>query len=870
MNWWGRNRSEVDERINEEFSFHIEQRAADLEREGLSREEAVRKARKEFGPVDRYKEAARGVWFVRAWNDFKADVRFGLRMLGKSPAFTVAAILTLTLAIGVNSAVFSAVYGILYRPLPFFEADRIALIYLHFSPQNNPRGTMSLADFVDVRDSTKSFEQVAVFSGGRADLRGGNAEAEQVASASVSADFFSVLGLSPLRGRTFRAGEDSGSSPNLAIISESLWERRFHNDEGVIGSVIEVNGRPHTVIGVVKSSYGVPRTNAEIWSNLHINPTRRGPFFFRGLGRLRPGVTMEQAQAEMNALGKRIETASPTGYKNLQIPIERLREGLTFAVRPALLMMFGAVLIVMAIATVNIANLLLARASVRQQEIAIRTSLGASRARLAQQMLTESIVLSLLGAMGGLVLAYWLIHLFKTADLNIPLTYGVTLDWRVVAFCVTLSVITAVVFGSVPAISASKPRFTTLRSVSASSLEGRRGHSVLVTAELALCLVLLVGAGLLLRSFMRLQEVSTGATAPERSVLTLQVSPNIAPSQDQDATLRATMRFYQTAVERVSQLPQVRMAAVSDSLPPHLSAEDDTFAIAGIPWTDKDFPSTACPRVSPGYFSALGVPLLRGRLFNERDVENSAPVVIISRSLAQRYFGEQDPIGRRLKQSGPNLGSPYMEIVGVVDDVKYWGLNSDVNNAYYTPFTQNPTDAMYLVVRTDGNAAAAALDVQRAVREIDKEAVIRRVLTLGDLVDESTVQPRLRATLLASFAALALVLGAIGTYGVIAYSVTQRYREFGVRLALGAPRANIFSLVLREGIKLTTIGIVIGLIMSFAVTRTLSSFLFGVSANDIGAVAGAAILLVSVALAATLPPAARAVRIDPMEAIRCE
>jgi len=862
-------RSELDARMNEEFLFHIEQRAADLERSGLTREEALRRARIEFGSADKHKEAARGVWFARAWHDFLADVRFGSRILVKSPAFTLAAVITLALAIGVNSAVFSAVYGILYRPLPFHNADRVAMIYLHFSPQNNPRGTMSLADFLDIRDSSKAFDKVAAVTNGRADLRGAE-EPEQVASASVSADFFSVLGLEPLRGRTFRAGEDTGSATNLVVISESLWTRRFHRDEGVIGRTLEVNGRPATIIGVVASSYGVPRGNPELWENLHIAPTRRGPFFFRGLGRLRDGVSIEQAQAEMSALASNLNHATPRFYRDLQIHIEPLRTALTFAVRPALLMMFGAVLIVMLIAIVNIANLLLSRASVRQQEIAIRTSLGAGRARLVQQMLTESVLLALLGAAAGLVLAYWTVGVFKSTDLGIPLMYTVTLDWRIVLFTVVVSLVAAIAFGLIPAMQSSRPQATALRGRSGTPGERHLGHSLLVVGELALCLTLLVAASLLLRSFLRLQQVDTGATAPETNVLTMQVSPKPIVTKDPNAAAVASITFYRSILERLRTMPQLRTVAVSDSLPPQLTAEDDSFVIAGIPWNDKDFPSTALPRVSAGYFDALGIPLLRGRAIDARDTETSPPVTVISKSLAKRYFGDQDPLGHRLKASGPGDGSPFMEIVGVVDDVKYWGLNNESAMAYYIPFTQNAAQTMYVVVRTDGPATRVAQDLQAAIREIDREAVVRRVMTLEDLVNESTAQPRFRTTLLGSFALLALLLAAVGTYGVIAYTVTQRTREFGIRLALGSPRAKVLALVMSHGFRLTAVGIVMGLLASLAISRLLKAFLFGVAPHDLLGTMAAVLLLLMVAGLATFLPALRAVRINPLDAIRYE
>jgi putative ABC transport system permease protein len=350
----------------------------------------------------------------------------------------------------------------------------------------------------------------------------------------------------------------------------------------------------------------------------------------------------------------------------------------------------------------------------------------------------------------------------------------------------------------------------------------------------------------------------------------MQVSPKPIATNDRDAAARQAIAFYRSVVDRLRAMPQLRDVAVSDSLPPQITAEDDTFTIAGIPWNDKDFPSTSCPRVSAGYFEALGIPVLRGRAIDARDMENSPPVVVISKSLAKRYFGDQDPLGHRIKQSGPGNDAPFMEIVGVVDDVKYWGLNSQSDMAYYMPYTQNSADVMYVVVRTDGPAAHVAQDIQHAIREIDREAVIRRVLTLEDLVNESTTQPRFRTALLGSFAALALLLSAVGTYGVIAYTVTQRTREFGIRLALGSPRTKVLALVMRHGLTLTAIGLLIGLVVSVAATRALSAFLFGIAPHDPTATAAAVLLLTAVAGLATLLPAIRAVRIDPLEAIRYE
>lgn len=869
----GKNLNQIDTEIEDEFRFHIEQRAADLEKAGLSPQEACRRAQLEFGSHDRYKEAGRAAWSSRALRDLIADSRFALRTLAKSQAFTATAILTLALGVGATTAVFSLVYGVLYRPLPFPHADRIAMVYMHFSPQNNPRGTMSLADFADWRSSNRSFEKVAASTLARFDLTGGGSP-EQVAGASVTADFFAVLGTGPLRGRTFAPGDDSPSAEPLIVISESLWRRRFGAAEDVIGRVIEVGGESATIIGVVPPSAGVPSGNVELWHNQRVNPTRRGPFFFRGIGLLKPGVSFESAQAETNTIGSTIERLNSHVYSRLNLPIENLRSALTFRVRSALLAIFASVSAVMLITIVNLANLLLARSSARTHEIAVRVSLGASRERLIRQMLTESTILSLVGGSAGALFAYWAIHAFKTADITgIPLTYQVGINPVVLGFTLLISVAAGIIFGSIPALQAVGRAPAGSLNVKGTSSKGKqRTRAVLVMAEVALSFLLLICAGLFFRSLARMQQVDAGFTFPADNILTMQVSPkpiqrgSMTPEQDQ----RRVVRFYASVLSRLQQLPQVRSVAVSDSLPPNHSDEDDTFVIAGQPWNDRDYPSTTTPKVSPDYFSALGVPLLRGRFFEARDTETSAPVTIISESLAKRYFANTDPIGQRLKQSGPGADSPYMQIVGVVGDVKYWGLNSNNDAAYYQVFTQNSGPGLFVVVRSDRDAHLIQRDVESAIRDVDREAVVRNVRTLQEVVDDSMSQPRFRTALLLAFAGLALALSAVGIYGVIAFSVSQRTRELGVRLALGAPRANVFGLILKYGAALTAGGLLIGVVGSLAATRMLTTFLFEIRPSDPLTLVAAASIVSIIALAATFIPALRAVHIQPVEALREE
>jgi putative ABC transport system permease protein len=565
-------------------------------------------------------------------NDLRADVRYGLRGMRKSPGFALVAVLTLALGIGANSAMFALVYGILYRPLPFAAESGIAMVHMNFSPQNNPRGNLCIADFLDWRNGNTAFSQVAAYGRSRFTLTG-DIQAEQVAGASVTSDFFSILGLRPILGRTAQPGDDATSSPNLVLISASLWRRRFAGTRDVIGRVIEVNGEPATIIGVLQTGYDFPLRNTELWQILHLEATRRGPFFLQGIARLAPGKTLASAQAETNVIARNIERANPGNYSRLTMPVESLRNYLVGNVRQALFVMFAAVLAVLLIATVNIANLLLARGRTREREIAVRLSLGAGRQRLVQQLLTESVLLSLIGAGVGLLLAFAGIRLFRTFNpADLPLAPQVRLDWSVLLFTVAISVGVGVLFGLIPATQTLHRDLRALRGGGRGTFPGDRLRplgGVLVVVEIALSLVLLVAAGLLLRSFMLLHRVNAGFNAPPENVLTMIVTPKPPGKTVGRAVYENWMiSFYQRLTGNVGRLPGVQHAAISDSIPPDQESDDDTFSIAGRPWSQEAFPSTTFPKISPDYFRALGVPLVRGRFFTQHDTATSQPVTI--------------------------------------------------------------------------------------------------------------------------------------------------------------------------------------------------------------------------------------------------
>jgi putative ABC transport system permease protein len=872
--WWRNlwHRARVERDLADDVASYLELLAAEKMRAGMSPEAARRAAAIELGGVEQVKERVREAR-TGAWLDILAlDLRYGVRMLARSPGFAAVAVLALALGIGANTAIFSVVDGVLLRPLPYPDAGRLALVSEHFSRSNFPYGNLCLADYLDWRAGNRAFEDPAVFNRRRYDLTG-TSEPEQVGGADVTSGFFTALRVRPLLGRVFRAGEDGPRRQRLAVISESLWRRRFGGDSGVIGQAVDLDGNRSTVVGVLPSSFHFPRPDSEVWTNLVFDPpARRGPFFYRGLGRLKPDFTLRQAQTELNAIARRIELQDPRA-SHLTFPMQPLREAIVGDARPALLVLFGAVSLVLLIASVNVANLLLARATAREREMAVRLGLGAGRARLLRQLLTESGLLALAGGAAGVAVAAAGIGMLRAWNPgNLPRIQEVHLDARVLGFTLLIALVTGLVFGLAPALQSSRADLAAAireggRGSSASAGR-RRIRSALVVSEVALSLLLLAGAALLLHSFVRLQQVETGIQAPAARVLTMQISPSAAKYRDD----KTSIAFYERLLERVRHLPGVQAAAVADSLPPDREANADTYLIAGRPLAPGELnPITTAPTVSADYFRTLGIPLRRGRFFDQRDKLGSPPVAIISEGMARRDFAGQDPIGQRLKASGPDLNdSPYMEIVGVVGNTKYLGLSNALDAAYYQPAAQNGGQKQFLVVRSAMAAASLAPLLRREVQSIDHDVLVGAVATMEQALWDSVAQPRFRTVLLAVFAAVAVLLAAIGIYGVIAYSVAQRTHEIGVRMALGAGRSDVLRLVVGQGANLALAGIGLGLAGALALTRVLAKLLFGVSATDPLTFLLVPLLLAAVALAASFIPARRAALIDPHVALKYE
>ncbi len=801
------------------------------------------------------------------------DVRYGVKILLKRPGFTVIAILTLALGIGANSAIFSVVNAVLLRPLPYPEPEQLLRVSLADPQVKEGRGAYGAMDFLAAKERNQSFAALAAFyAPGNGFSLSGREIPEQVPGALVTAQFFDVLQVKAAQGRTFAPAEDRPAAARAIVVSHTFWQQRLNADANVIGQAVTLDGESHTVIGVMPPDFSFALTGtAEFWAVLQLElPRYRPPYYLNVVGRLKPSVSAAQAQSELSGIAAQVQTQFP-GTSAKAVTASPLKDSIIGDARLALLVLFSAVLFVLLIALVNVANLLLARAAEREKEMAVRAALGAGRWRLLRQVLTESLLLALAGGALGWMLALWGVDLILSAmPENLPRMGEVRLDARVLGFTVLLSLASGIFFSVVPAWQNSRLDLNaTLKEGgrAGGTGGGRRGlRSVLVIGEFAVALMLLIGAGLMIHSFLQLQRVNAGFN-PDH-VLTAQIT--LPEVRYREASQVAA--FHQRLLQRVQGLPGVESASLSMALPPNLLVMRNPFTLEGRPPSPgQTSPLAQQLLVSPAYFRTLGIRLQAGRDFTDADKQDAPEVIIINETMARQYFPNQDPVGRRLQTGDYDAQGSWATIVGVVEDVKYAGLNEAPDVTMYTPFAQNLWwRSMYLAIRTSGDPLSYVTALRHELKALDGDLPLSRVSTLEQVRWNSIGEPRVYTLLLGLFGAVALLLAAIGIYGVMAYTVAQRTHEIGIRMALGAGRGDVLRLVVGQGMKLALVGTVGGLLGAFGLMRLMKSLLFGVSATDPLTFAGVAVLLMIVAFLACVIPARRATKVDPLVALRYE
>jgi putative ABC transport system permease protein len=807
--------------------------------------------------------ATRGGRFMLA--HVLTDARYALRQLRKTPGFTVVAVLTLAFGIGATSAIFSIINAVMLRPLPYPEPDRLVSVF-EIVPQFG-RFSVAPANFLDWRQQTRVFEHVSAYANGT-DTYVGSDGPDRVPMSSVSWDLFDTLRVPPSMGRGFRADEDAPNQNAVIVISDGMWKRRFGADPNILGRSVTLSGVPLTVIGVMPPGFYFPSRDVEFWRPIALNPANatRGGHFLGVVARLASGVSTEQAAAEMRTVAQRLGTAYPGTNANESAETVEMRELIVGPVRPMLFTLMAAVAVVILIACANVANLLLVRASVREKEIAIRTALGAGRQRLMVQMLTESLVLAAVGGALGIMLAWAAVDPIQRLGVgSIPRVLDVALDRKVLGFAVMLSLATGVLFGLAPAWQASRGGIGAILKEggrSSSTSGGRWVRNTLLVAEVALSLVLLVGASLLLRSFAKITGIDPGFRAD--NVLAFRVA--LPASSYREAHHR--IAFYDRLLEKLAASPGIESAGMIQTAPMR-GSYTLAFSVQGRPPARPgEGPSANYRAVSPRYFATLGIPLQRGRLFNDHDSATTTKVALVDEAFVRRHFPDEDPIGHRIDIG--NGGDSFCEIVGVVGGVHHGGLDSDVDPTMYVPFKQDVFSSMWVMAKTTADPTAQANLVRAVVRDIDGTLPAFSIMPLTNMVSESIARRRFSMLLLSLFAAVALFLAAVGLYGVVAYTVSQRTQEIGVRMAIGAQQGDVLRMVLGSGMKLAALGVAIGVAAALALAGLVASMLFGVTPFDPASYGLTAADLLAVAALACYVPARRAMRVDPLIALRQE
>ena len=801
----------------------------------------------------------------------RQDIRYALRRLLKSPGFTIVAVVTLALGIGANTAIFSVVNGIILKPLPFPESDRLVGIY-HVS--EGSRVTMSGPNFTDVRKQSQTLSDAAAIARGRVVLTG-SGDPVRLDAADVSASFFDILRIRPALGRTFRPDENETGKTNVAVLSHAIWQQRFGADDQVIGKRITLNGRQVEVIGVMPKGFAYPADRV-LWTPIEHTKefllTQRSNWYINGIGRVKPDVAMSQATAEVQTIGRQLATQYPDHNEGVGMTAISLHEATVANIRTSVWILLGAVGFVLLIACVNVANLLLARAAARESEMAVRTALGAGRTRLVRQLLTESIILSVVGGACGLLLAVWGVELLVSLEpQGVPRLGEVRVDGMVMAFTTALAIFTGIIFGLVPAFQATRAAVSdSLKEAGRGAVTSRGGARVrgaLVVAEMALAVTLLAGAGLLIRSFATLAAVDPGFDVENALTFELSLSGERYAQEPQQVT------FFEDLMPRLRAIPGVQKAGASVFLPLSGSSIVLSFVVAGRPPIPPSQQPTIHVKVATAeYFDTIGIPLKRGRSFTADDRPGATPVLVITETAARQFFPNEDPIGKRLtlgwgRSGGRRAGG---EIVGIIGDIKDSGLAEADTPQAYLPYRQWPVSAMSVVLKTAVRPASVGDAVRREVHALDPNLPVTNVRTLEQIVSRSISQPKFYMTLLSVFGAVALVLAGIGIFGVLSYAVAQRTREIGIRMALGAQAGTVLRLIIRQAMILAGAGIALGIVAAFFLSETLTTLLFNTSPTDWVTYTSVAAVLVGVALAASFVPARRATKVDPIVALRAE
>jgi putative ABC transport system permease protein len=868
----------VSRELDEELNGFLEMAAEEEMKQGMGRKDALRAVRLERGSLEVTKEIVRTASWESVLETCWRDLRFAARMLHRSPSFTAVAVLTLALGIGSNTAIFSVVNAVLLRPLPYKDSDRLVQLIEHDQKREIDFDWVSFPNFHDWAEQSKTFQHMAAYKFHALKLTNVS-QAEMLFGIKASATLLPMLGAEPILGRNFRSDEDQPGRDHEVLLGYDTWKQSFRADPQLIGRRVTLNDEPYTVIGVMPPNFNFPPT-VPITSSLPsrktafliplgiaFNPAQRDWNMLGVIARLRPDATITQARADLDTVARNLELQYPGQNRGITVRVEPLLNQVVGDVRPALWIFLAAISLVLLVACANVTSLLLARSTIREKEMALRSSLGATRSRLVRQLLTESVLMAIAGGAFGVLLAYGGIPLLAVlTPANLPRIEDVAIDGRVLAYTFVVSVLTGIIFGLAPSLGVGHADIS-------QPLKGQRStptakhsrlRSALVVSEIALSLALLIGAGLMLKSFLRMERVNPGFRAEKLLTVWTILSEAKYASHQQAA-------FYEQAWQRIHALPGVKSVGAIDNLPLSGIHGGGPFTIEGHPTeSDADAPSAYRCVVSVNYFQTMGIPLLHGREFTERDREGIPTVLMINETAAHRYWSDQNPVGSRLSFTTGRTPPAWLEVVGVVKDVLHDGLESPAKPTIYLPFLQSPQAFMVTVVRTDIDPTGLASAVRGAIAAVDKDQPVLMTRTMTDIYSDSVAQRRFNTALVVAFGTLALLLAVVGVYGLMAFAVTQRTHEMGVRIALGAERWDVVKLVLGQGLMLAFFGIAFGLAVAFFLTRFFSKLLFNVPQTDPATFIIVSLCLGGIALLASYIPARRAMLVDPMVALRYE